>query len=116
MNVVLRWFTRILIGLVAVAIALTATALIYGRVSEWRLTAATRIDTPNGIESLEDVEIGGVEQTIYLRSHDRNKPVMLFVHGGPGAPEMHAARDFGLRLEEHFIVVHWDPEIPVIPT
>jgi pimeloyl-ACP methyl ester carboxylesterase len=108
MNVVLRWFTLILIGIVVVAIALTATALVYGRVSEWRIAAATRIDTPNGIESLENVEIGGVEQTIYLRGHDQNKPVMLFVHGGPGAPEMHAARDFGLQLEEHFIVVHWD--------
>jgi pimeloyl-ACP methyl ester carboxylesterase len=108
MNVVLRWFTRILIGIVVVAIVLTATAAVYGRVSAWRLVAATRIDTPNGIESLEAVEIGGVEQTIYLRGHDQNRPVMLFVHGGPGVPETPVAREFGLRLEEHFVVVHWD--------
>ena len=63
---------------------------------------------PNGIESLENVEMGGVEQTIYLRGHDRNNPVMLFVHGGPGVPETAVARTFGLRLEEHFVVVHWD--------
>jgi len=107
-NVVLRWFTRILIIIVVVAIALTATALVYGRVSEWRLAAATRINTPNGIESLEAVELGGVEQTIYLRGRDRNNPVMLFLHGGPGVPELPLARDFGLRLEEHFVVVHWD--------
>jgi pimeloyl-ACP methyl ester carboxylesterase len=108
MNVVLRWFTRILIIIVVVAIALTATAIVYGRIAEWRLAAATRIETPNGIESLETVELGGVEQTIYLRGHDRNNPVMLFLHGGPGVPEMPLARDFGLQLEEHFVVVHWD--------
>jgi hypothetical protein len=57
MNVVLRWFTRILIIVVVVAIELTATAIVYGRVSEWRLAAATRIDTLNGIESLEEPEL-----------------------------------------------------------
>lgn len=108
MNPALRLLTRGLIGIGVLALVLVAGALLYGSISEWRLATSTRIDTPNGIESLESVEIGGVEQTIYLRGHDRNNPVMLFVHGGPGVPEMGVARTFGLRLEEHFVVVHWD--------
>ena len=108
MNPALRLLTRGLIGVGVLAIVLIASALLYGSISQWRTVAATRIETPNGIESLENVEIGGVEQTIYLRGHDQNKPVMLFVHGGPGVPETPVAREFGLRLEEHFVVVHWD--------
>jgi pimeloyl-ACP methyl ester carboxylesterase len=108
MNNLLRWLLRGLTGIFVMAALLLAVALVYGSVSQRITQEATRIDTSNGIESLEAVEIGGVEQTIYLRGHDRRKPVMLFVHGGPGAPEMPSARDFGLQLEEHFVVVHWD--------
>jgi pimeloyl-ACP methyl ester carboxylesterase len=108
MNNVLRWLTRGLIGFVVLAVVLLAVIIVFSSLSGWRIAATTRIDTPNGIESLEAVEIGGVEQTIYLRGHDRGKPVLLFVHGGPGVPEMPLARAFGLRLEEHFVVVHWD--------
>jgi len=108
MNPALRWLRRGLISIGVLLLVLVAGALLYGSISEWRLATSTRIDTPNGIESLESVEIGGVEQTIYLRGHDRNNPVMLFVHGGPGVPETGVARTFGLRLEEHFVVVHWD--------
>lgn len=108
MNPALRWLGRGLIAVGVLALVLIGGALLYGSVSGWRLATSTRIDTPNGIESLEAVEIGGVDQTIYLRGHDRNNPVMLFVHGGPGVPETGLARTFGLRLEEHFVVVHWD--------
>ena len=108
MNPALRWLRRGLIGVGILALVLVAGALLYGGISQWHLASSTRIDTPNGIESMENVEIGGVEQTIYLRGHDRNAPVMLFVHGGPGVPETAVARTFGLRLEEHFVVVHWD--------
>lgn len=108
MNVVLRWLSRSLAGIIVLAVVLVALAIVYGSVHQWRIATTTRIETPNGVESLESVTLGGVEQTIYLRGHDREKPVMLFIHGGPGAPEMPSARTFGLRLEEHFVVVHWD--------
>ncbi len=108
MSGVLHWLKRALIAVVALVVVLLAGGLVYRGVSQWRVVAATRIETPNGVESLEAVELGGVEQWLYLRGNDRDKPVLLYVHGGPGAPEMAYARDFGLRLEEHFVVVHWD--------
>lgn len=33
------------------------------------------------------VEINGVEQGMIIRGQNENKPVLLFVHGGPGMPE-----------------------------
>jgi len=104
----LRWLRWGLIGVVALGAVLVAVGLVYRSICQWRIAVATRIEAANGIESLEAVELGGVEQWIYLRGHDRDKPVLLFLHGGPGSPEMPLARAFGLRLEEHFVVVHWD--------
>jgi pimeloyl-ACP methyl ester carboxylesterase len=68
-----------------------------------------RIQSPNGIESLEQVTLGGIAQWIYIRSDDRDKPVLLFLHGGPGSPEMpFATKRFQGKLEQEFVVVHWD--------
>lgn len=42
------------------------------------------ITTPNGIDEATYVEIDGIEQWITIRGEDRNNPVLLFLHGGPG--------------------------------
>lgn len=63
---------------------------------------------PESIARLEPVEIGGMEQWLLIRGVDRANPVLLWLHGGPGAAHTPVAR-FGLKeLEEHFVVVHWD--------
>lgn len=107
-RVVFRWLRRGLIGGIVAIVALLGLSVAAIEIISTRLEARTRIETENGIESLESVRIGGVDQTIYLRGQDRSRPILLFVHGGPGSPETGAAREFGLRLEEHFVVVHWD--------
>jgi pimeloyl-ACP methyl ester carboxylesterase len=63
---------------------------------------------PSGIESLEAVELGGVRQWILIRGEDRTKPVLLWLHGGPGSPTMPMAHRYDRELLEHFVVVHWD--------
>lgn len=57
--------------------------------------------------SLRSVELGGSRQWILVRGH-RAKPLLLFLHGGPGAPAMAHARNFAPGIESDFLVVHWD--------
>lgn len=62
----------------------------------------------NGIDLLEKVEIGGVEQWISIRGEDRDNPVLLYLHGGPGTPMMPFSYLFQTSWEDHFVVVQWD--------
>ena len=45
---------------------------------------ARKIVTPNGIERLEKVRIGGIDQWVSIRGADKRNPVLLLIHGGPG--------------------------------
>ena len=66
------------------------------------------ITAPNGIDDATYVEIGGIEQWITIRGEDRNNPVLLFLHGGPGDatnPWGYAAFRSWLK---YFTVVQWD--------
>jgi pimeloyl-ACP methyl ester carboxylesterase len=67
-----------------------------------------RIVTPNGVERLEKVRIGGVDQWISIRGVDRRNPVLLVIHGGPGYPLMPFSWWFARGWEEYFTVVQWD--------
>jgi pimeloyl-ACP methyl ester carboxylesterase len=70
--------------------------------------AKTDPPPPGGIAALEQVEIGGVSQWIRIRGRSIDNPVLLWLHGGPGAAQMPLAHTFDSPLEEHFVVVHWD--------
>lgn len=63
---------------------------------------------PNSIASLEKIKLGGFEQYVLIRGVDKSKPVLLFLHGGPGMPMMYLAHSFQKELENHFVVVQWD--------
>lgn len=60
------------------------------------------------IARLTSVEIDGSRQALLIRGHDRDAPVLLFLHGGPGMPAMYLGHAFQRELERHFMVVHWD--------
>jgi pimeloyl-ACP methyl ester carboxylesterase len=60
------------------------------------------------IASLEQVNLGGDPQWVLIRGRDRNAPVVLFLHGGPGNSMMRFAHAFQRPLEDDFLVVQWD--------
>lgn len=66
-----------------------------------------KITGSSSVSSLEYITIGGEKHFFLIRGEDQSKPILLFVHGGPGMPSIpleHASRE----LEKDFIVVHYD--------
>lgn len=66
------------------------------------------IEGEAAIASLEKLSLGGANQWVLIRGHDRDNPVLLFLHGGPGMPAMYLAHAFQRELERDFVIVHWD--------
>lgn len=67
-----------------------------------------RITAPNGVEESFIVELNGARQYVSVRGNDRENPIILFIHGGPAAPEMPISWTFQRPWEEFFTVVQWD--------
>lgn len=64
---------------------------------------------PNSIAMHEDMTINGVSQRITIRGKDKNNPVLLIVHGGPGAPILPVIYKLtGTDLEDIFTVCYWE--------
>ena len=59
------------------------------------------------IQRLEAVTLGGLKQWIYV-SGNPEKPLLLFLHGGPGVAQIGFAERFQGDLKQHFLVAHWD--------
>lgn len=67
-----------------------------------------RIVTPNGVDETFVAELGGVRQVVNVRGADRDNPILIYVHGGPGSVEMPMAWTFQRPWEDYFTVVQWD--------
>ncbi len=63
---------------------------------------------PNSISTIEKVIIGGIEQTLIIRGRNKSKPVILFLHGGPGSPEIAFVRAVDQPIEDDFVMVYWE--------
>jgi pimeloyl-ACP methyl ester carboxylesterase len=71
-----------------------------------RTARALAIHTPNGIDEHGYVRVGGVDQWVQIRGHDRANPVLLMLPGHglsmvPFTPLLSL-------WEKHFTVVQWD--------
>jgi pimeloyl-ACP methyl ester carboxylesterase len=100
---IIKWAAYILAGFVLLL-------FISLQVYKIHLKNITEIKTPKGISSLEEITLGGLKQWIYIRGTDKSNPIMIFLHGGPGAsaPGMPSSRRLDAELIKHFTVVHWD--------
>lgn len=67
-----------------------------------------QIVSPDGLEAVETISIGGIDQVVSIRSQDLRNPVLIFFHGGPGFVEMPLDWWWGRGWDEYFTVVHWD--------
>lgn len=98
---------RVLLIIAVALILLAVTPFLFRAIYRAILLRNHAISEP-GIDLMETVEIGGIQQCLYFRGQDINNPVILFLHGGPGSSEMAMLHTFQYDWEEDFTVVHWD--------
>ncbi len=60
------------------------------------------------IEVKRFVELGGEKQYVEILADSMQKPVLLFIHGGPGWTQTPQINYFNSELAKDFIVVAWD--------
>lgn len=63
---------------------------------------------PNAIREEMFVPIGGIKQWVTITGDDRDNPVILFLHGGPGDAWSPFAGAWFRGWEEDFTLVQWD--------
>lgn len=56
------------------------------------------------------IEVGGIQQGMFIRGENPDNPVILYLHGGPGTPMLQFIEylETDERMEEHFTVCYWD--------
>ncbi len=98
--------------MVILSIIVLTLAVIVG-VSQWTAHTAPILNEDGkplegSIASVERVKLGDTNQWLIIRGEDVNKPVLLFLSGGPGASEAARVIRFNSELEKHFVVVIWE--------
>ncbi|MDX1417036.1 MAG: alpha/beta hydrolase [Candidatus Promineifilaceae bacterium] len=93
--------------------ALVLVSVLAVLLSQWYAATPQIVGTdgqplPGSIAELEQVQLNGRQQWITIRGQDAEKPMLLFLAGGPGGSQLAATRKQLADLEEHFVVVNWD--------
>jgi proline iminopeptidase len=96
------------IFVVSALVAAVLSATLYRYVAQHSISRARAIHSPDGIDMIERVSIGGTDQWIEVRGESLKNPILLFIHGGPGSAFMPIARTFQDPWEKYFTVVQWD--------
>ncbi|TQR29305.1 alpha/beta hydrolase [Lysinibacillus sphaericus] len=84
-----------------ITIVLFITALLFP-------TWTSHIKGNNSVSALEQVKINGSNHEVMIRGKDKDNPVIIFVHGGPGCSEIPYASKYQNLLENNFTVVNYD--------
>jgi proline iminopeptidase len=96
------------IAILCLVVAVPSSALLYREYLQHKVAERRAIHSPHGINSLEPVRIGGIDQWIEVRGQNVNNPILLFIHGGPGVAFIPMAGSFQDPWEKYFTVVQWD--------
>lgn len=104
-----KWFLILMGALVAFILVVLLIIRINSSGNEEPFLDEKGIVLPNSIAMHEDMLINGVSQRVTIRGKDKNNPVLLIVHGGPGAPILPVIYKItGVDLEDIFTVCYWD--------
>src|SRR5271157_111337 len=78
-----KWFLMGLISIVSVSLS-------YHVLPQNVAAQTLQVRAPERVKEEMFVRIGGIDQWITIKGDDRNNPVLLFLHGGPGVPGVHS--------------------------
>lgn len=113
-----RWKLRLKRAAIVVAIVFTVAGIFIAGFGmgfiQFRNMVTTanrdigRIVSPNGIDEAGHIRLGNARQWITIRGQDRDAPILLFLHGGPGGALSSVSYAFQRPWEDDFVVVQWD--------
>ncbi len=86
----------------------TLITSLFGSILRIGRTSTPPMGTPSGIAELKPVELNGYPQWLLIRGQDVSRPLLLYLHGGPGESNMWTAHYTMKELEQHFVCVNWD--------
>ncbi len=86
-------------------VLLTFLTIVFFRIHN---SLESKIDTDLGTQENIYVTIGGIEQYLQIRGEDRNNPVILWLHGGPGFPLTYLTCYYQTALEKDYTIVCWE--------
>jgi pimeloyl-ACP methyl ester carboxylesterase len=95
-------------GLVLVVLVLALILWIKSPGIAEPITDANGKTIDGSISVIEKMMIGGQEQYFCIRGANSTKPVMLFLHGGPGSPEISFMKNYNKDIENDFTMVYWE--------
>jgi pimeloyl-ACP methyl ester carboxylesterase len=98
---------RVLVALVALVLLAVVAALGYRARWQHRIAQAVKITSANGIDEAKFIDVNGAEEWVTIRGDDRDKPVILFLHGGPSEANSPFI-EFYTPFENDFVFVQWD--------
>lgn len=96
---------RILFIILCVIVLLIALLIVFFRI---RNSLQSKIDADMGIQENIYITIGGIEQYVQIRGENRNNPIILWLHGGPGFPLTYLTYYYQTALEKDYTVVCWE--------
>jgi len=68
----------------------------------------TGLTVPESIAEITTINIAGIKNWLVIRGKNVHNPILLFLHGGPGSPELPLLRHFNEPLEDKFVLVYWE--------
>lgn len=97
------------LAIISLAVAIIGFVLLKIR-SQLQNSYSTLFAAKNkgAVEELEPVDINGTKQWIHVRGRNKNNPLLLFLHGGPGWSNIGWYDAIQRPWENHFTVVQWD--------
>jgi pimeloyl-ACP methyl ester carboxylesterase len=97
-----------LLSLLGLLVTLIICALSYRAIRQQQSSTALAVHTPNGIDEAMFVSLGGINQWITIRGQNRDNPVVLFLHGGPGTPTNLLDFSMAAAWTPSFTLAQWD--------